>query len=191
MGNRFAREGIGTVVISYRLAPKHPHPAQIEDAAAAFAWAVKNIEKYGGRADRIFVGGHSAGGHLAALLALDPRYLAARGLSQKNIRGVVAMSGVYEIRGQESVFGADPAGKRWASPMTYVAKTDLPFLVTYCEWDYATLPLQARRFHEALHTAGVPARLLYVPGENHISEMVHIVDEKDPTARAILQFIGP
>ena len=41
LGNRYAREGVVTVVPSYRLAPKHPHPAQIEDVAAAFAWTVR------------------------------------------------------------------------------------------------------------------------------------------------------
>src|SRR6185436_3705682 len=74
VGNRYAHEGYVTVVPSYRLAPKHPHPAQIEDVAAAFAWTVRHIAEYGGDTNRLYVGGHSAGGHLAALLTLDPKY---------------------------------------------------------------------------------------------------------------------
>src|SRR5258708_30107463 len=48
LGNRFAQAGIGVVVPSYRLMPQSPHPAQIEDAAAAFAWVYRNIPQYGG-----------------------------------------------------------------------------------------------------------------------------------------------
>ena len=59
-----------TVIPSYRLAPKNPHPAQIQDVAAAFAWTVRHIAEYGGDTNRIYVGGHSAGAHLAALLTL-------------------------------------------------------------------------------------------------------------------------
>jgi acetyl esterase/lipase len=186
LGNRFAMAGIGTVVPSYRLAPQNPHPAQIDDVAAAFAWTLANIQGYGGRRDRIFVAGHSAGGHLAALLALDPRYHTG-----KDIRGVIAMSGVYRIEGLDSVFGSDPQEKRRASPITYVSADAPQFLVTYCQWDYLTLPAQARLFDAALRRAGAKSELLYVPGQSHISEIVNVVREDDITADAILRFIKP
>src|SRR5262249_54396104 len=72
LGDRFARNGIGTVIISYRLSPAVKHPEHAKDVARAFAWTHNNIAARGGRADQIFVCGHSAGGHLAALLACDP-----------------------------------------------------------------------------------------------------------------------
>lgn len=181
LGNRFAKDGIGTVVISYRLAPQHLHPAQIDDTAKAFEWVVRNIEKYGGRRDRLFVAGHSAGGHLAALLALT---------RIRDIRGVIPMSGVYRIEGLDAVFGADPDVKKQASPLTYLRTDAPPFLITYCQWDYATLPAQAKAFHAALSAAGVQSQLLYVPRENHISEIVNIVKADDLTAQAVLKFVG-
>ena len=96
-GNRFAKAGIGVAIPSYRLMPKNPHPAQIEDAAAAFAWVYKNIAKYGGDATRIYMAGHSAGGHLAALLALDPQYL--ENTTSRSARSMASrrMSGVYDV----------------------------------------------------------------------------------------------
>ena len=97
MGQMFASQGIGVVVISYRLSPAVTHPAHIEDVARAFAWTHANIAKYGGRADRIFVAGHSAGGHLTSLLAANPEYLKKHNLSSKNIRGIIPISGVYDI----------------------------------------------------------------------------------------------
>src|SRR5262245_12309842 len=62
LGEGFAGDGIGTVVINYRLSPKVQHPAHIEDVASAHAWVCANIEKYGGRKERLLACGHSAGG---------------------------------------------------------------------------------------------------------------------------------
>ena len=192
VGNRFAKEGILTVVPSYRLAPKNPHPAQIEDVAAAFAWVAQHISEYGGDTNRIYVGGHSAGGHLSALLTLDEKYLRPYHLSARNIRGTIGLSGVYNLGSgdtQSSVFSSDPTARKDASPLYHIKNPAPPFLVTYCQWDYFTLPAQARQFHAALHRAGVKSELLFVPRESHISEMLSITREDDPTARAILHFI--
>jgi acetyl esterase/lipase len=192
VGNRFAKAGIVTVVPSYRLAPKHPHPAQIEDVAAAFAWTVKHIAEYGGDPNRLYVGGHSAGGHLAALLTLDEAHLRAHQLSPKLIRGVMGLSGVYDFGvgdSQSSVFGKDPQVRREASPLFHVKAGAPPFLITYCQWDYLSLPAQAREFHAALRKAGIAADLVFVPRENHISEMVNVPNDQDPTAAAILKFV--
>ncbi len=189
LGNRFAREGLGVVIPSYRLSPASLHPAHIEDVAAAFAWTAKNIAGHGGDATRIYIGGHSAGGHLSALLALDPRYLERHGLSSKNIRGVIPMSGVYEVDLLVNVFGADAEVRRQASPMQHVKAPAPPFIVTYCQWDYPFLPAQAKAFHAALRKAGVRSELVYVPGESHISEIVNIVKDGDLTARTVLRFV--
>jgi acetyl esterase/lipase len=77
IGRTFAKNGVGFVSTGYRLSPKVQHPAHIQDVAKGFAWTVANIGKHGGNAGAIFVSGHSAGGHLAALLATDDDYLKA------------------------------------------------------------------------------------------------------------------
>jgi acetyl esterase/lipase len=64
-----------------------------------------------------------------------------------------------------------------------------PFLVTYCEWDYFTLPAQARSLHRSLEDAGVNAELVYIPGENHLSEMINVASENDPLVAAALKFM--
>jgi acetyl esterase/lipase len=192
LGNRYARAGYLTVVPNYRLAPKYPHPAQIEDVAAAFAWTVHHISAYGGDTNRIYVAGHSAGGHLAALLALDSRYLTAHNLSPQNIRGVLAISGVYDLSigdFQSSVFGADALARREASPLSFIKPGAPPFLVAYCQWDYFTLPAQARSFHGALRQAGIGAQLVYIPAESHISEMLSFAREDDLIVNAALKFM--
>src|SRR5213075_606449 len=97
LGNRFAKEGILTVVPSYRLAPKNKFPAQIEDVAAAFAWTVRHIVEFGGDTNRIYIGGHSAGGHLASLLIMNPKWLKDVGVSPDVIKGALCLSGVYDM----------------------------------------------------------------------------------------------
>jgi pimeloyl-ACP methyl ester carboxylesterase len=132
LGSRYARVGFVTVIPSYRLAPKFQHPAQIEDVAAAFAWTMQHVAEQGGDTNRVYVAGHSAGGHLAALLSLDDHYLTTYHLSPKAIRGVLALSGVYDLSqgdGQNSVFGDDPAVHRSASPLFHVKAGAPPFLL--------------------------------------------------------------
>ncbi len=97
VGQFLASQGIGVVLPNYRLSPGVKHPEHVRDVARAFAWTQRNIARYGGRPDQLFVAGHSAGGHLAALLAVDETYLRAEGLRPADIRGVIAVSGVYRV----------------------------------------------------------------------------------------------
>jgi len=190
VGNLFAKAGYVVVVPSYRLAPKNPHPAQIEDVAAAFAWTVAHAAEFGGDPGRIYVAGHSAGGHLVALLATNPQWLKAQGLTSEKIRGVMALSGVYDVTPMPGpVFPNDPALLRGASAKFNISPGRPPFLITYCQWDYATLPQQAAEFHQALRAAGERSELVYVAGESHISEMTNTPKPRDATAAAMLRFM--
>jgi acetyl esterase/lipase len=86
-------KGIVVVAPGYRLSPAVKSPAYVEDAAAAVAWVHSNIGKFGGSPNKIYLSGHSAGGYLAAMLALDKKYLGAHGIDADRIRGVVPLSG--------------------------------------------------------------------------------------------------
>jgi acetyl esterase/lipase len=190
LGDRLARAGIGVVIPSYRLMPQNPHPAQIEDAAAAFAWVVRNISQHGGDTSRIYLSGHSAGAHLAALLALDEKYLKKFDLPRTTIRGVIAMSGIYDVGRLETfLVASDKSDKRDASPVAHAHSGAPPFLITYCQWDYFDLPKQARDFTLALKKNFVGVELLYVPGENHISEVISLVQDHGLLIDALLSAV--
>src|SRR5207249_1315469 len=138
LGRFYARHGVGTVVISYRLSPQVKHPAHVQDVARAFAWTHKNIGKYGGRPDQVFACGHSAGAHLVSLLAADETYLKAEGLDAKAIRGVIPISGVYRIPDGYlgNVFGRDAEVRKLAGPIAHARPNLPPFLVLYADKDY-------------------------------------------------------
>ena len=107
MLHEFVARGWIAVAPNYRLAPHHPWPAQIEDAAAVLAWVKREIASYGGDPDRVVVAGGSAGGHLAALVGLageDPAWR-PRGVgvdrAELSVRGVISLYGVLEMTGDE------------------------------------------------------------------------------------------
>jgi acetyl esterase/lipase len=199
LGNRYARAGIAVAIPSYRLMPANPHPAQIEDIAAAFAWVHKHAAGFGGDTRRIYLSGHSAGGHLVSLLATDPRYLEKYDLASDAIRGVISISGVYDVRDTPAfVYDGDRSA---ASPLDLIhscltrtthslcASPEPPFLIAYCQWDYLSLPKQARDFDAALKKAFIPVQLIYIPQESHISEIISAAAGDSQLERAILSFV--
>jgi len=188
LGNRFAEAGYVVVIPSYRLMPANPHPAQIQDVAAAFAWTHEYISKYGGDPNNITLAGHSAGGHLASLLALDPKWLQRVKLPASAIRAVVSLSGVYDVS-HVAGFG-DEAARSAASPVRYVGTETPPFLIEYCQWDYPGLPAQARRMDAELRKAFVRSRLVYAAQENHISEILDLAKNDNPVTSAMLKFMA-
>src|SRR5712692_1220764 len=94
VGTRLAEEGVVAAIANYQLSPAAQHPTHTEDVARAVAWCYRHAPDYGADADRFCLVGHSSGAHLAALVMLDPTYLAAHGLEPSLIRGFVGVAGV-------------------------------------------------------------------------------------------------
>ncbi len=86
-------KNLALVAVNYRLSPKIKAHEAIDDAAAAVAWVLKNIEKYGGDKTKVFVAGHSAGAYLSGMVAFAPRYLNAHGLKNTDLAGAILLSG--------------------------------------------------------------------------------------------------
>ena len=98
-GNKHYPYGINVkktavAIVNYRLSgEKAACPDYLYDAAAAAAWVLKNIEKYGGDPKHVYISGHSAGGYLTAMLALDKKYLSAFGVTPLQFAGFYPISG--------------------------------------------------------------------------------------------------
>ena len=193
VGQVFAKNGVGVVVISYRLSPQVQHPGHIEDVARAFAWTHKNIAKYGGRADQIFISGQSAGGHLTALLATNEEFLKAQNLTLKNIKGAMPMSGIYtfEFWRNERVVGKGKEAMESASPIKHISGKEPPFIILYAEKDFPGCGKMSHDLCDALKSKKVEAECIEIKDRNHVSIMFKLMmSETDPTTQALLEFIS-
>jgi acetyl esterase/lipase len=127
MQKTWASQGIVMVGVNYRLSPEHMHPTHVQDVAAAINWVHQNIGQYGGDQNRISLLGHSAGAHLVALVATNPRFLAAYNLwPKKNIVNVFPVDTAsfdltnpsrFVAKRVKSAFGRNDATLRDASPV--------------------------------------------------------------------------
>jgi acetyl esterase/lipase len=131
IGNSFARRGWITVIPNYRLYPETLFPGWVQDGATAVRWTVDNIASFGGDTSRIFVVGHSAGAHTAALLALDEQYLRDAGVARAAVKGYVSIAGpvdtTWTAPDVQRLMGP-PAGWPDSYPWTHVG-TDQPRLL--------------------------------------------------------------
>ena len=193
IGKTFAGQGILTVSINYRLSPGVKHPAHIRDVARAFDWVKKNVHKYGGSAVDVFASGHSAGGHLVALLALNEKYLAEVGRTSDEIVGVIPISGVYRVGGSslifKHVFDDDPETLKDASPAMHVDDRQPPFLIIYADNDLPGLDILAIGLEERLKVHNTEVRLLRVDDRSHLTITRRIGGRDDPATQAMLEFI--
>ena len=136
-GNKFIpkelrEQGFAVVAVNYRLSPKAKNPAYIEDAAEAVAWVFKNIKKYGGRKDHIFVSGHSAGGYLSLILAMDKKYMAAYGADADSVAAYLPVSGQtvthFTIRKERGLPNGIPVVDEYA-PVNKARKETAPLVL--------------------------------------------------------------
>ncbi|TNF63227.1 MAG: alpha/beta hydrolase [Burkholderiales bacterium] len=97
VGEALASRGIVTVVADYRLSPQVQYPAFLEDGALALRWALERSVGWGADPRRVYLMGHSAGAYNAAMLALDPRWLGAQGLSPAVLAGWIGLAGPYDF----------------------------------------------------------------------------------------------
>jgi acetyl esterase/lipase len=125
-------QGIAVVTVNYRLHPKVKNPAYIEDAAAAVAWVINNIEDFGGDKDTIFLSGHSAGGYLASMVGLDKKWLASHSIDANLLAGLIPLSGHtithFTIRKENGLAHTQPVVDEYA-PLFHVRADAPPLLL--------------------------------------------------------------
>jgi arylformamidase len=165
--------GITFVSIGYRVAPAATWPAGVEDAAAGIAWVYKNIATHGGDPDRIFVGGHSAGGHQAAWLAVRSDWQDAAGVPPNVIRGALPVSGVYDFTegngmpARPRFLGEETGNTTDASPIHTMTNTP-PFLIAWGDRDFPHLIVQAKDMAQALRDAGGAVETISLSDCDHL-----------------------
>jgi acetyl esterase/lipase len=192
VGEVLASRGIATAVISYRLSPKATYPGHVQDVARAFAWVRAHAAEYGGKADKIFVSGHSAGATLVAMLGANPAYLKEVGESLDHVAGVTPISGSFTQSSRSGMFqGAlvDPEVLRNASAINHVAGAHPPFLILYGDKDLPRTGQDAEQMAKALVGAGNVAEVHELADHAHMDMITGIMSPSDPGLKFILEFV--
>lgn len=146
VGEALTSMGYVAVLPDYRLYPNVNFPQMIDDARVSVEWVRKNIASYGGDGNALIVMGHSAGAHLAAMLALDERYLQPD--TRSALKGFVGLAGPYDFLPltkayQQVVFGP-PTRYREGQPIAFVDGSEPPLLLLYGTADSTVKPKNMR-----------------------------------------------
>ncbi len=168
VGGALAARGFVTIIPDYRVYPEVRFPAFLDDCAAAFAWACAHAGDYGG--EPMFLMGHSAGAYNAAMLALDPSYLARAGASRP-LAGTVGIAGPYDFlpvgtAELKAIFGQPPTPPN-TQPINHVSGHNAPMLLLAGASDTTVLPRNTRRLAARIRAAGGPVQSRIYPGIDH------------------------
>ncbi len=189
----FTKRGATVVLVEYDLCPEVTVTDIVRQTRAAIAWVYKNITGYSGDPSRIYVSGHSAGGHLTSMaLAHD---WTREGLPQDCIKGAVATSGVYDldmvmkISVQEQV-RMTPAVAKQNSPFLNAPKVNCPLVVAVGGAEPKGWQQMSEDYFNYCKEQGMKAEYLVVPGTNHYTMSEKLLDETNPLTQAMIKQMG-
>jgi len=170
VGSALAESGFVAVLPDYRLYPAATFPRFIEDGARAVEWVERHAEELGGDHTRIVLMGHSAGAHLAALLALAPTYLTAVQATEEDIVGFIGLSGPYVLDPDTEVlrkiFSSPYQPSDW-QPVRYATARAPPALLLHGLEDRRVLAIQTRQLRDALASKGASVEMELYEGADH------------------------
>lgn len=188
-GQALADSGFVAVLPNYRLYPRNRFPDFLEDAARAVGWVKRNIDSYGGDPGELALMGHSAGAHLALLLHMDERWLAAEGVDARALVGTVGLAGAYDFLPPEAqdadladMFGP-PERYPEALPVTFVDGQEAPVLLAYGLRDTTVYPHNIDNLVARIAVAGGRYEARLYPRLDHGRILVALA--------APLRFFGP
>ncbi len=206
-----AERGFVFVSTNHRLLPEVGMAELLGDVAKSLGWVYRNIAKHGGDPRRIFVGGHSSGAQVAALLSTDERYLKKEGVPFDVLKGCVPVDGdTYDIPkiiltaehrqalyggkmftfGHRQKFGNDPEKHVDFSAVTHVAKGKgiPPFLLLYFSGNPDTRA-QAERLGAVLMAAEIPVKVYGKGDSNHSRLNDDLGKPDDPATQELYKFL--
>ena len=207
----FVQAGYVFVSTNYRLTPNVRFPTHARDVASAIRWVHDSIDNYGGDPTRIIVMGHSAGAHLATIVATDARYLNREGLSRADLTAVISLdTQAYDIEELDArrqgglppvytnTFGTNPNDWRAASPITYVALGE-PIPPMFVAYSRGTNPFRvnrlraelSERFTNKLVDSAISTQLVGSTSQTHREINQEFGTPNDAVTEAAMAFINP
>ncbi len=202
LGRNFAHKNVVTVIVNYSLSPQYQYKQMATDCSAALKWVKNNSAQYGGNPDRIFVMGHSAGGHLAALINSDPHFFKEQGI-ENPIKGLILNDG-FGLDMFEYLMEAVPSDQKnsflttfsnskeiWkvGSPLTYSSNISNPYLIFTGEKTYPAIQMQSKRLFDELSLAKKQVGYEVVKRKKHIGMITQMIFGCNQMYVAILGFM--
>jgi acetyl esterase/lipase len=196
VGAALAQSGYVAVLPNYRHYPQVKMPGFMDDAVQAALWSAAHAGDFGADPQRMFLMGHSAGAHMAALATLDSRYFAASGRPVPRIAGVVGLSGPYDFlplheADVQDMFGPPPVYPQ-SQPINFVRADAPPMLLVHGLDDTTAWPKNSRNLAAALGALGVPVTLKLYPQAAHmvtVAALTLLWRGRAPTLADITAFI--
>jgi arylformamidase len=189
----FAAAGVTFVGARFATLPKVRLPEMVDQLRRAVVWLYRNAASFGGDPDRLFISGHSSGGHLAAvLLTTDWQAL---GVPADVVKGGLCLSGMYDLTpvmlSFRSAYVKLTSDEVHAlSPIHHVDRVRCPIIVAYGDQESPEFQRHGREFAAALAGAGHAVDTMVLAGRNHF-EAIEVLGEADaPLCRAVLRQMG-
>jgi arylformamidase len=190
----FVEAGAAVAMLGYDLAPAVDMDAIVRQIRHAIAWLYRNAGAHGFDPGRICLSGHSAGGHLAAM-ALATDWQATFGLPGDLVKGVCAISGVFDLEPirlcyLNDVLRLDAGQVLRNSPVLLPPQGRCPVTVTVGERETEAFQRQSERYADALRRANLRCDLVVQPGLDHFAIIMAMLDAANPAVRAIRAQLG-
>lgn len=199
VGTALASRGIVAVIPDYRKYPRVKMDGFMADAARAVAWTHAHAGEFGGDASRLFIMGHSAGGHIAGLLATDGHWLQAQGMTTRELAGFIGLAGVYDFvpiasneKDMLGMFGHLPSEQHRAQPIDFVDGDEPPMLLLHGLADKEVDVHNSNSLADVMKAHGEPVLLKLYPGISHSGLVLALstpLQAKKPVLGDVVSFI--
>ncbi|SDT99098.1 alpha/beta hydrolase [Halopseudomonas salegens] len=197
VGEALAARGIIAVIADYRVYPDVTYPDFLHDSAAALAWVIEQRSDWQPQPGPLVVMGHSAGAYNAAMLALDPRWLARHGLSPTDLDAWVALAGPFEflpiLNPRVKPVFHHPETPLDSQPIEHVGEHSPPALLMAARPDRLVDPERnTQAMADKLSAAGVAVDTHYFDSRNHFTlllTLAHPFQDWDPVLDITVDFI--
>jgi arylformamidase len=195
IANGFHAFGVTIVLLAYPLAPEYSIDQMLLSCRNALYWLYNNVAAYNGNPDELFVAGHSAGGHLAAMLMATDWKRTGLTIPADMIKGTCVMSGLFNLipifhSYLNTKIKMDLETAHRNSPVTLVPSNSCPLIIAVGAAETDEFQNQSIEFSEAWKDKGFPVHLLQLPAENHFSIVDAMVEKGSGLHSAISQMMG-
>ncbi len=188
-------EGAVLVIVNYALVPQVNLDELVRQCRAAVAWTFENAGTFGGDPERIFVSGHSAGGHLTAMMTVTHWPAFGDGLPADLVKGGCAISGIYDLEPirlgfMQETLGFTPEQVEKNSPLTLSPATPAPLIVAVGGEESEEFLRQGETFAAAWKNQATPCDLMVLPGLNHFTILDEFADPEGGLTKAVAEQMG-